>query len=82
MDKTVHELHPVGTAERLRRLGVIGTRAAELLEAEAQALKESRTIDGEWPEEEAEVREVYDDWIATAGYLRALCLPPETAPGG
>jgi len=74
------EIHPVGTAERLRRLGVIGVRAAELLEEFADELKQSETINGEWPEEDTyNARANYDEWTATAGYLRALCAPAETS---
>lgn len=71
------ETHPIGTAERLRRLGVIGVSAAEILEGLAQDLKDSETINGEWPEEdEFNARADYDEWTATAGFLRALCAPP------
>lgn len=73
------ETHPVGTAERLRRLGVIGVRAAELLEEFADELKESETFNGEWPSDEiSDARQAYDEWMATAATLRALCAPAET----
>jgi hypothetical protein len=70
------EIHPVGTAERLRQLGIIGVRAAELLEEEAKLLFESHKICGieTWIEDDP-TKEVYDEFLATAGYLRALCAP-------
>jgi hypothetical protein len=73
------ETHPAGTAERLRQLGVIGVRAAEIIEEVAQGLKDSESIGGEWPEEDiGGAHADYDEWTATAGFLRALCAPAET----
>lgn len=75
------EIHPAGTAERLRQFSIIGAHTAEILEEMAQDLKDSETINGEWPiEDQYNVHADYDDWTATAGYLRALCMPPEPPP--
>ncbi len=46
-------------------------RAAELFEDEAQVLRDSYTVGGEWPESEAETREYYEGLLSLAGELRA-----------
>ena len=63
------------TVPRALRARRIITRAAELLEAEAAALKECHTIDGQWrdePEEENEARFEHDEMIEIATDLRGL----------
>jgi hypothetical protein len=76
------ETHPVGTAERMHQMGVVGVRAAEIIEGIAQDLKDSETIDGEWPDEDTyNAHKEYDELITIAGHLRALCGPTPKAVG-
>lgn len=69
------EVHPRGTAERLRRLGIIGPMAAALLESEASLILECETVNGEWPADAADAREAYETIATIAAHLRALCAP-------
>jgi len=48
------------------------TRAAELLEEQAAALKDCSTVDGEWPAYESEAHEEYTGLISAAQDLRDL----------
>jgi hypothetical protein len=71
------ETHPVGTAERLRRLGVIGPMAAELLESQANDIQEGETVNGEWGDDvfSQDVKEACETLAAVAAHLRVLCAP-------
>jgi hypothetical protein len=55
----------------LSRCSVI-ERAVDMLIDEAQCLRDSHTIKGEWDAEEAAARASYDDFMRTAAKLRAL----------
>jgi hypothetical protein len=69
------ETHPAGTAERLRRLNIIGPAAADLLEEEAKLILESETTNGEFDASEIGqgAKETYETFITLAAHLRALC---------
>lgn len=44
--------------------------AASIIERNATALRECHTLDGEWPESEAEVKEAYDKEMDLVSRLR------------
>lgn len=72
---TDFEVFPAGTLKRLGNAGEILTHAAELLEQEAEALRQAHTVDGRWEDGEecdAAAHAEYDDWLCTARQLRSL----------
>ena len=73
------EKHPVGTAERLRRLGIIGPMAADLLESQANDIHENETVNGEWGDDvfSRDAKEAHETFATVAAHLRALCAATE-----
>jgi len=71
------EIHPVGTAERLRRLGILGPMAADLLESQANDIHENETVNGEWGDDvfSQDAKEAHETFATVAAHLRALCAP-------
>ena len=71
------EIHPVGTAERLRRLGILGPMAADLLESQANDIHENETVNGEWGDDvfSQDAKEAHETFSTVAAHLRALCAP-------
>jgi len=70
------EIHPAGTAERLRRLAIIGPAAADLLDEESQLIFELETVDGEFDPANpcsCSAKETYETMKTLAAHLRALC---------
>lgn len=79
-------------AERLRRqirsLGPLESdaarhktilEAATMIEEAAKGLANGHSLDGQWPEEEAETKAIHDGHLATAAALRAL-VPADQQP--
>ncbi len=74
---TDFETHPPGTFKRLAALLPVAQHAAEILEQEAEALKASHTVNGEWLDDtgdelDAVAHAEHDDWQCTARQLREL----------
>lgn len=46
--------------------------AALILREEANSMRVCHTLDGDWPEEEAETKEEHDSWLALAAELEAI----------
>lgn len=46
--------------------------AALILREEAGSMRICHTLDGEWPEKEAETKDEHDSWLALAAELEAL----------
>jgi hypothetical protein len=79
------ETHPVGTAKRLSDMLLVAVHAAEILEQEAEALKDSHTVNGEWRDGQDEIDAAahaeHDDLLFIARRLRELCEPTPKAVG-
>jgi len=70
------EAHVITTADLRLMMQRVVLHAAEILEQEAEALKASHTVNGEWRDGQDEIDAAahaeHDDWLVTARQLRAM----------